>query len=56
MAVSIPDVHLTNKIPTDESMSRNIHHADERIYTANDNVKQANYVKRAITKESAAKE
>ena len=56
MAVSIPDVHLTNKIPTAVSMSRNIHHADERIYTANDKVKQANYDMKAKIKENAAKE
>ena len=45
-----------DKIPMDESMSRNIHHADERIYTANDKVKQANYGRKAKIKENAAKE
>jgi hypothetical protein len=56
MAVSIPGVHLTDKIPTDESMSQNIHHADECIYTANDKVKQANYDMKAKIKESVTTE
>ena len=56
MAVSIPDVHLTDKIPTDESMSQNINHADECIYTTNDKVKRANYDMKAKIKGNAAKE
>ena len=56
MAVSIPDVHLTDKTPTDESMSQNIHHADECIYTTNDKVKRANYDMKAKIKGIAAKE
>ena len=56
MVVSIPGVHLTDKIPTDESMSQNIHHADECIYTANDKVKQANYDMKAKIKESVTTE
>ena len=56
MAVSIPDVHLTDKIPTDESMSQNIHHADECINKTNDKVKRANYDMKAKIKGNAAKE
>ena len=56
MAVSIPGVYSMDKTPTDESMSQNIHHADECIYITNDKVKRANYDMKAKIKGNAAKE
>ena len=56
MAVSTPDVHLTDKTPTDESMLQNIHHVDEYIYTANDKAKRANYDMKAKINGSVAEE